>query len=59
MMDRNPAKRISMRKLSEDEMWILIVTLCRDPLQKSIDVGSLQRRRAILWADRKIKNNRK
>jgi len=53
---RNSIKTVSMRKLSEDEMWMLIVTLCRDPLQKSIDVGSRQRRRAILWADRKLKN---
>jgi hypothetical protein len=45
-----------MRKLSENEMWILIVTLCRDTQQKSIDVGSRQRRRAILWADRKLRD---
>jgi hypothetical protein len=54
MMDRNLIKQVSMRNLSENEMWLLIVAICRDPYQKSINVGSWQRRRAILWADKQI-----
>lgn len=47
-----------MRNLSESETWLLIVAICRDPYQKHISVGSWQRRRAILWADRQIRRTR-
>jgi hypothetical protein len=54
-MDRSTTRMDSMRNLSEGEMWLLIVAICRDPYQKSINVGSWQRRRAILWADKQMK----
>ena len=54
-MDRRKPRQASMRNLSESEMWLLIVASCRDPYQKNISVGSWQRRRAILWADKQVR----
>lgn len=55
-MYRSKKGQPTLRNLSENEMWLLIVAICRDPYQKSINVGSLQRRQAILWADRQIRS---
>lgn len=57
-MNCNKPKAASIRNLSESEMWLLIVAICRDPYQKSINVGSWQRRRAILWADKQVRKAR-
>ena len=47
--------KLTISSLSEEELWLLLVNLCRDPTVKHIDIGTKMSKRAILWADQQIK----